>query len=69
MTKDYTVKARIDKKQLERLQKILGLDESKTIRACMNCTEFVTHRLFGGELKYIFKRNKKDEDKELYQNP
>lgn len=59
--KDKTVQARINTAQLERLQKALGLDESKTIRACMNCTENVLQNFFGGEISEIFKRKSTDE--------
>lgn len=66
MTKDRIIKARVDGEQADRLKKVLGVDDSKMIRACMNCTEFVTQRLFGGEITNIFKRDKKDETKNLY---
>lgn len=64
--KDKLISIRLDSAQLERLKKSLGLDDSKTIRACMNCTEFVIHRIFGGELQNIFRRKKDDETKDLY---
>lgn len=64
--KDKLISVRVDSEQLKRLNKALGTDDSKTIRACMNCSEFVIQRLFGGEVTYIFRRNPKDEEKDLY---
>jgi len=66
MSKDKLIAVRVDSKLLDSLKKTLGVDESKTIRACMNCTDFVIQRLFGGEVTYIFKRDKKDEKEDLY---
>lgn len=60
---------RIDPKLLARLQKTLGVDESKTIRASMNCAENVIHGLFGGEVRNIFRRKKTNEELDLYENP
>ena len=65
--KDRLIAIRVDSEQLEILSKALGTDDSKTIRACMNLTENVIHKWFGGEITYIFKRDKKDENKELYE--
>ena len=64
--KDTIITVRLDKKQLQRLQIQLGLDQSKTIRACLNCTENVILSFFGGEVKHIFKRNKDNETLPLY---
>lgn len=64
--KDKLISVRVNSKQLARLQKSLGVDESKTIRACMNCTENVIHNFFGGEVKLIFQRRKQDENKPQY---
>lgn len=69
MSKDKLISVRVDSEQLERLCKALGVDESKTLRSCMNCTDFVIHRLFGGELQHIFNRDKKDEKKSMYDMP
>lgn len=66
MSKDITVSVRLNKIQLEKLQHSLGLDQSKTIRACMNCTENVLHNFFGGEVSEIFKRRRSDETKPRY---
>jgi len=66
--KDAKINVRVDEDQLKRLQKALGLDQSKTIRACMNCTENVLRRFFGGEVSDIFRRDEKDESKAKYQN-
>ena len=60
------ISVRIDRKQLNKLKQSLGLDDSKTIRACLNCTEFVIHHWFKGELQNIFRRNRKDETKDCY---
>jgi stage III sporulation protein SpoIIIAA len=61
------ISVRVDKKQLERLKKRLGLtDNSKAIRAAMNCAVNVTHNLFGNEVQDIFKRRKDNEEVELY---
>ena len=59
----------INKEQLQRLSKTLGIDDSKTIRACMNCAENVIHNTFGGEVKNIFRRKKTNEELDLYENP
>jgi len=67
MRKDTIVNVRVNKEQLDRLKKSLGVDESKTVRACMNCTDFVIQNLFGGEIQHIFRRARKDETKDKYQ--
>jgi hypothetical protein len=64
--KDRIMTIRVNSEQLERLRKALGTDDSKTIRACMNLTENVILRWFGGEITYIFKRDPKDERHDLY---
>ena len=69
MSKDKLISVRVDSEQLKRLCKSLGVDESKTIRASMNCSDFVIHKLFGGELRDIFRRDEKDETKSKYQMP
>lgn len=66
MAKDKRIVVRVDSEQLKRLSKSLGVDDSKTIRACMNLTDNVIHNWFGGEIGYIFKRDKKDETKDRY---
>lgn len=66
MAKDKRIVVRVDSEQLEKLKKALGVDESKTVRACLNCAENVILRWFGGEISNIFKRDKKDEEKDLY---
>lgn len=60
---------RINPEQLARLQKSLGVDESKTIRACMNVADNVIHGLFGGEVKNIFRRRKQNEELDFYEDP
>ena len=64
--KDRVITIRVNSEQLERLSHILGVDDSKTIRACLNVADFVLQRLFGGEITNIFRREKKDETKDLY---
>lgn len=66
MKEKVLISVRVDREQLDRLKKALGLDDSKAIRAALNCTDFVIHRLFGGEVQNIFRRNPKDETKDLY---
>ena len=61
MTEEKTkITAWVYKSQLEKLRKSLGVDDSKVVRACMNCADNVIHRLFGGEVQNIFKRRKPD---------
>jgi|TARA_R100000750_G_C2251051_1_gene60083 hypothetical protein len=67
--KDKLIGVRVNTEQLERLKKTLGVDDSKTIRACMNCADNVIHNLFGGEVKNIFRRKKTNEELDLYENP
>lgn len=66
MAKDKRLVIRVDSKQLARLSNALGVDDSKTVRACMNLAENVILKWFGGEITYIFKRDKKDEERDLY---
>jgi len=68
MPKDKLLTVRVDSEQLERLKRALGVDESKTIRACLNCTENVIQNFFGGEVVDIFRRDPKDENRELFEN-
>lgn len=68
MKRDKLISVRVDSKQLRKLSNSLGIDESKTIRACMNCTENVLQRFFGGEVSDIFKRKKTDEELNRYEN-
>jgi len=67
--KDKLISVRVDSEQLKRIAKALGVDESKAIRASLNCCENVLHNFFGGELTNVFKRKKKDEELDLYENP
>lgn len=60
------INIRLDSKHLDLVCKKLGLDRSKTIRACLICTENVLQNFFGGEIKDIFRRDPKDENKSLY---
>lgn len=60
---------RIDIEQLQRLQKTLGVDSSKAVRACLNCAENVIHNTFGGEVVNIFRRKKKNEELDFYEDP
>lgn len=60
------INTRLDLKQLDRVRKKLGLDRSKAIRAALTCTENVLQNFFGGEVKDIFRRDPKNETKELY---
>lgn len=60
------ISIRVDEKQLARLCKILGLVESKAIRACMNFTENVIHHWFGGEITYMFRRKPDNETTNYY---
>ena len=66
MAKDKSITIRVDSKLLKELSRSLGVDDSKTIRACMNCTKNVLQNFFGGEITHIFKRRKTDEELELY---
>lgn len=66
MKKKKLISIRVNEEQLKRLSKALGIDESKTIRACMNLTENVILRWFGGEVTHIFKRKKDNEEQNLY---
>ena len=59
----------VNKEQLARLSKTLGVDDSKTIRASMNAAENVIHNIFGGEVKNIFRRKKSNEELDLYEDP
>ena len=66
-TLDASQNVRHNKQQMLLLKKMLGLDDtSKVMRACMNFTYNVTHNMFGGNIQDVFKRNKKNEDQELY---
>ena len=67
MPKDKHITVRVNGELLKELSKDLGVDESKTIRACMNCTKNVIHGFFGGEITHIFKRKKTNEEIELYE--
>ncbi len=61
---------RVDKLELERLNKLTGLNESsKSIRAAINFTNNVASNLFGGNLTNMFKRKKSNEEIDLYENP
>lgn len=64
--KDRMITVRVNGDLLKELSDSLGIDESKTIRACMNCTKNVLHGFFGGEVTNIFKRKKTDEEIEMY---
>jgi len=64
--KDKLLSLRVDSAQLKRLNKALGVDDSKSIRACMNFTENVIHHWFGGNLTYLFRRKKNDEEQSNY---
>jgi len=64
--KDKQLTIRVDSKLLDELSRKLGVDDSKTIRACMNCTKNVLQNFFGGEITHIFKRKKTDEEVEMY---
>lgn len=68
-SKDKLVSCRINSEQLARIAKALGVDESKAIRASLNCTENVLRNFFGGEVTHIFKRKRSDEELDLYENP
>lgn len=58
---------RVDLETLEQLKLLLGLsDSSKAIRGAMNFTLNVAHNLFSGELNNMFKRKKKNEEINLY---
>lgn len=60
------ISVRVDKATLQRIKKELGVDDSKAIRASMNCCVNVIHNLFGGEVSDIFKRKKGNEEVDLY---
>jgi len=61
------ISVRVDKRTLEALKRTLGVDDSKTIRACMNCSNNVIHGLFGGEVTNIFKRKRDNEELDRYE--
>ena len=64
---DGSITFRYSTKQMQLLSNALGLEDvSKVIRACMSCTFFVTHALFGGNLQGIFKRDRNNENKALF---
>tara|TARA_Y100000310_G_C20491026_1_gene719223 strand:- start:667 stop:873 length:207 start_codon:yes stop_codon:yes gene_type:complete len=67
--KKIKISAWINEEQLRRLSKTLGVDDAKTIRACMNCADNVIHNIFGGEIKNIFRRKKTNEEMDMYENP
>lgn len=67
--KDKLISIRVNEAQLKKLSKTLGVDDSKTIRACMNCADNVIHNLFGGEVRNIFRRKKENEELDLYEDP
>jgi len=60
---------RVDKKTLQEISKALGVDDSKAIRASMNCCLNVLRNTFGGEIGNIFKRKRDNEELNLYENP
>lgn len=58
---------RVDEEQLDKLCKLMGIDDrSKAVRASMNFTLNVAHRMFGGNLSNMFKRRKDNEEVSLY---
>jgi|TARA_Y100000034_G_C6687623_1_gene302610 hypothetical protein len=59
---------RINQQQLDKLRNALGVDESKAVRAAINCANNVIHNIFGGEITLIFKRRKDNEELDLYEN-
>lgn len=62
------ISVRVDKDELEALQKLLGLsDTSKCIRASMNFTKNVAHNLFNGNIANMFRRKKTNEEANLYE--
>jgi len=63
------ISVRVDKQTLNSLKKSLGVDDSKAIRASMNCANNVIHNTFGGEIGNIFKRKKDNEEVDLFENP
>jgi len=67
--KDKKITVRVDSQQLEKLRKALGVDESKAIRAAINCSLNVIHNIFGGEIGNVFKRKKSNEEMDLYEMP
>lgn len=69
MVKLERISIRVDIEELQRVKKTLGLSEDgKTIRACINFTNNVALRLFGGNIQNMFKRKKKNEEQSLYDN-
>ena len=54
---------------MQTLRRGLGVDDSKVIRSSMNCAVNVIHNLFGGEVKDIFRRRKKNEEIQFYEDP
>lgn len=60
------ISVRVNPEVLEELKQKLGVDDSKTIRACMNCTKNVLLNTFGGEIGNIFRRKKTNEELDFY---
>ena len=63
------ISIRIEIEELNKLKKTLGLfEDGKCIRAAINFTNNVSHRLFGGNIQNMFKRKKKNEELNLYES-
>jgi len=63
------ISIRVDKETLKELEVLLGIsDSSKCIRASMNFTRNVAHNLFSGNITYMFKRKKTNEEVGLYED-
>lgn len=60
------ISVRVDSELLKELQSKLGVDESKAIRASMNCCKNVLQGFFGGEVGNIFRRKKENEELDFY---
>lgn len=63
---DDTITIRVNKEereQIERIKAFLGLNgqygaDTSTLKACLNFTENVTHKLFGNKMAQLFYKKK-----------
>lgn len=73
--KNKRMSIRINREQFDRISKMLGFDgniygkDSKVIQTCMNVTENVIQRQFGGDLQHMFKRRVNNIEEGIYEKP
>jgi len=63
------INVRLDLIRLDEIARRLCVDRSKAIRACMNCTDNVLQNIFGGEVSNVFRRKRKNEELDYYEDP